>query len=242
MEIGGEENATLRITKDLDLAVLATDVLHFEEIRSFFVKEEGYSLKNSSKLSVFSPENIQIDLLPYGPIEIDHEILLGGTNGAFQVEGFQEACENAINIQYQELGEIKVISPGGFVLLKFIAFDDRPTAREKDLDDLSSFLSFSFSLFFDDIQEKHWDILASYSTTDNYSLEVGSHYLGRMLRKTVGSNDTLKNRISNILEDHLNPASNLLLINKLSIAAKVKAEDAVLALKALFQGFSDKLE
>lgn len=236
MELGGEIRYA-RFTRDIDLAVMVIDHANYERLRSYFVDYEGFTVSPRFDLSLFSSTGTPVDLLPYGPIEVNNEILLGSLAKAAQVHGFREACQAAVEVNYQDQGTCRVITAGGLFLLKLIALDDRPLNRANDVDDLSLFLRLAYALFLEDIQMNHWDIFTVYEADDNFSIQVGSQYLGRKLGEIVRRNETLIDRLTEILQGHLEKAPDGAISRALVHQQGFSQSQAHLSLEALFRGF-----
>ncbi len=83
---------------------------------------------------MLAPSGIQVDILPFGAMEIDADITLasqGLTN--VHVNGFMEVYQSGTQEIRVETGHnFKVATLPSIVLLKFIAFDDRPEHRIKE--------------------------------------------------------------------------------------------------------------
>lgn len=86
--------------------------------------------------------------------------------------------------------------------MKLIAFDDRPEKRTKDARDIASIISHFFDLQADLIYNDHTDLFTD--DNDNRSLEeISAIVIGREIRKIVGSNESLKERLHQILHSHI---------------------------------------
>ncbi len=81
---------------------------------------------------------ISIDLVPYGGVESTVKEIAFPPDEDFvmNTNGFAEAFENSIILQVEENFTVKVASLAGLVLLKFIAYNDRPQQRKRDLQDI----------------------------------------------------------------------------------------------------------
>ncbi|MEM7658361.1 MAG: hypothetical protein AAF399_19700, partial [Bacteroidota bacterium] len=163
---------------------------------------------------------------------------IGGMGKAAQVHGFQEACSEAVEVAYRDAGICHVIRAGGLLLLKLIALDDRPFHRANDVDDISLFLVRAYSLFLEDIQDHHWDILLEYEIDDHYDLQVGGHYMGRMIRKTAGDNPSLTQRLATILQGHEAAGPADALQRALIRQHQLTEEQAMICLQAALKGFT----
>ncbi|GAB4410402.1 MAG: hypothetical protein OHK0039_14770 [Bacteroidia bacterium] len=196
LELGGELRPA-RITRDADLAIFTTSLALYDHVQVYLVDHESFTKVTHLPHTLRSPGGVHVDLLPYGPVVSENnEVWLGGS--AFQVQGLQQACDGAVDVLLQGYGSFRVITPAALLMLKLLAFDDRPTHRYHDLDDVSRLLTSGYELFLDDIQTHHWDILTMYEVNDVYALQVGGYYLGRRLKEITISDRPLHARIADI--------------------------------------------
>lgn len=74
---------------------------------------------------------IQVDILPFGEIEINDEVKFEGTGLiSIKVNGFNEVYFAGTETVELSTGHtFKVATLPAIVLLKFIAYDDRPEVR-----------------------------------------------------------------------------------------------------------------
>jgi predicted nucleotidyltransferase len=238
LEIGGKKQPN-RMTRDIDFAVLATDLQNFEKITNYLVNNEGFGRNPLQPYSLFSPQQIQLDFLPYGAIEVHGEVTLAGMKSPLQVHGLEDACNGAQDILYKGGGIVRVIPPEGIMLLKLIAFNDRPTHRGNDIDDLSMLLISAFDLFLEDIQQNHWDILDRYEPNDTYSFVVGAHYLGRKMRQLSHSNEVLVTRLTSIISEHLAQGLKGELSRALIQVHELDEPSSLSTLQSFSSGFQD---
>ena len=78
---------------------------------------------------------VAIDLLPFGEIEENYTVNFNERYTDLHVLGFSEVLEEAVQVEIEE--KIANIPPlPGMVILKLIAWSDRPEERENDLSDI----------------------------------------------------------------------------------------------------------
>ncbi|MEM6261880.1 MAG: hypothetical protein AAGI38_05190, partial [Bacteroidota bacterium] len=119
-------------TKDADFAVFASSMEAYTQMKNVLVSEYQFDDSPRLPLTMLSPSGVWVDFLPFGPIEVSHEIPLSGFERAAQVHGLAEACSHAIPLEYEGMKAGNVVSLPGLVLLKLISLDDRPNHRLKD--------------------------------------------------------------------------------------------------------------
>ncbi len=68
-----------RKTKDLDFAVMISNKDDYEAVRSYLIAHNGFRATKGNSFIMISPAGVEIDILPFGEIEIDDEIKLSKT-------------------------------------------------------------------------------------------------------------------------------------------------------------------
>lgn len=147
---------------------------------------------------MFSPKEHQVDLLPFGEIEVEGKVMVPGTGlTQIAVNGFREVYEVALTpVDFEGEHIFKVCTLPGIVILKLIAYDDRPEHRQKDIGDVSRILQNYFEIESDLIYEHHIDLFES----DSELPLIAARVLGRQMRNILTRSDALKNRVVSIME------------------------------------------
>ena len=116
------------------------------------------------------------------------------------------------------------------MLLKFIAWDDRPEYRLKDLQDIAVILDNYFHRFSDDIYDNHSDLF------DNRELEeIAAYVIGRKIKSIIGDSADLKKRIIHILTD-----KQKAIAERLILKTEQGEADIVKVLQNLLDGILEK--
>lgn len=193
---GGKTSAG---TKDIDFAVLVASQEDYGNIRNH-LKDKGYSDTKENAYVLISPTGVQIDILPFGEIEIDESVkIIGEGMTSIRVNGFKEVYNAGTEEAELSTGHIfKAATLPAIVLLKLIAYDDRPEARLKDARDVASIVQHFFDLQSDFIYEYHVNLFEDESDKD--IVDIGAIVIGRELKKLCADNGALKKRIQDILE------------------------------------------
>ena len=144
-----------RGTKDIDFAIMISSINEYENLSASLVKEGFNNVK--APWTFYSDKfNVAIDLLPFGDIEEQDTVQFNERYSDLHVLGFKEVLENPEKIQIEE--KIVNIPPlPGMVVLKLIAWSDRPEERENDLTDILRIIEHYFEHNFDEIVEFHHD-------------------------------------------------------------------------------------
>ena len=191
-----------RQTKDIDFAVLAGSLADYQSVREYLKSHNSFAETKGNSFVMLTPDGIQVDIFPFGEIEIDDGVEIAGEGlTSIKVNGFKEVYQSGTEELETQTGHFfKVASLPAIVLLKLIAFDDRPEKRMKDALDIASILNHFFDLQADLIYEKHNDLFGDDTVTLE---EISASVIGREIKKIVGGNTTLLHRLINILEGHI---------------------------------------
>ena len=186
-------------TKDIDFAVLVSDESQYQKLRHFLIKEEDFTESSSNEYVLFNRQGHQIDLLPFGAVEIEGKKIVD-KQGLFHtnISGFKEVYEEGTEeVNFEGEYNFKVSTLAGIVILKLIAYDDRPEIRSNDIGDIAAIISHYFDLESDLIYDKHADLFAG----EEQSLErIAARVLGRQMKLILNRNALLKERIISILQ------------------------------------------
>lgn len=142
-----------RGTKDIDFAVMISSMNEFENI-SVALEAKGFN-KVAAPWTFYSATfSVAIDLLPFGEIEENYTVNFNDRNTDLHVLGFSEVMEEAVQVHIEE--KIANIPPlPGMVILKLIAWSDRPEERENDLSDILIIIQHYYDLAWEEIVEVH---------------------------------------------------------------------------------------
>lgn len=224
-------------TKDVDFAVLVANEQKYIELREFLIKREGFS-DSGNEYVLFDKRGNQIDLLPFGAVEIEGNKLVDHTGLIHtDVSGFKEVYESATReVNFDDKFRFKVSTLTGIVVLKFIAYDDRPEIRSNDIRDIGIIIKHYFELEADMIYEYHADLFSG----EEKSLEqIAARVLGRQMQPVLDKNVLLKQRILTILQINtasLNQSNIGLLLLKAGLPT---IEDAIVLLKEILAGIEE---
>jgi predicted nucleotidyltransferase len=191
-----------RATTDIDFAVLMKDSADFAAFKSYLLEVEGFSAYSGNAFVVIAPGGRQIDILPFGEIEKEGKVTVTGTGmTTIYVDGMKEVYEEGIpSFTFEEKITFKVCTLPGIVLLKLIAWDDRPEMRLGDLTDIADILYHFFNIYDEMIWAAHNDLFDDQQEL----ITISARVLGRQMGKILRRNPALNQRIMNLL-----PASGL---------------------------------
>lgn len=228
-------------TRDVDFAVLISNEDSYDELKQFLIQREGFTESSSNEYVLFDKSGQQIDLLPFGAIEIEGNRFIDNTGVIHtNISGFKEVYEAATDeVSFEGEYNFKVSSLAGIVLLKLIAYDDRPEMRSKDIQDIGTILNNYFTLENDMILDKHIDLIAD---AQNWEL-VSARVIGREMRSILDRNSLLKERVLAIINHNTTSAetSNIgrLLLGIIN-QSPLDLEEIVSLLKEIRKGIEDE--
>lgn len=153
-----------RRTGDLDLAVMVKSEEEFVRAKSALIDSKKYSQDPKQEQRLYFQKTICVDLVPFGGLENSERKIRLPPSHTFvmNVRGFQEAYEASNTLGLGEGLTVRIVTVEDLVLLKFIAWNDRPSERERDAEDIAYIFS-EYDKFapdtFDVLYEEHTDIL-----------------------------------------------------------------------------------
>jgi predicted nucleotidyltransferase len=180
-----------RGTKDIDFAIMISSIKEFEAIVSE-LKNYGFN-KVEAPWTLYNPAfNMVIDLLPFGEIEEKFTINFNERQTDLHILGFSEVLEEATSVQIEEKS-INIPSLPGMVILKLIAWSDRPEERSDDLYDILRIIEHYFDYNYDEIVEHHNDRFPEDQDLD--PIKVSARVLGRNASKFLTISEAIHHRI-----------------------------------------------
>lgn len=229
-----------RATKDIDIAIVVNDKEQFQQLKDYLTTEEKFqSVKENAFVLIYDGMH-QLDLLPFGAIEDkDRRVHVDGSGYTkIDVPGFAEVFEAGLpELELENGNRFKFCTLPGIVLLKLLAWEDRPEGRTKDIVDISEILDHFFSINDREIWEHHSDLFAD---ADVELPEIGARVLGRQMRKISIKNDSLYQRIRNLLENNIAAGEDSKMGMIMTGYFQNSVTDNIRLLEAMKQGFSEE--
>jgi predicted nucleotidyltransferase len=202
-----ESGKTSRRTKDIDFAIFAGNREEYGKVKEYLQTKEGYRDSRGNAFVLLSPGGTQVDILPFGDIEMDGVVEFDGTGLTdIKVDGLKEVFESGTASMNSDNGrQFQVASLAAIVLLKLVAYDDRPEKRLKDARDIGNILENYFELQSDLVYTNHNDLFSVEEVVfDQLTLqEVGAEVVGREIKKIIHNNVQLLQRVQTIVANHL---------------------------------------
>ena len=187
-----------RATRDIDFAIMFSTLDEYEGLAAA-IQEKGFKKLEAAWRFYHKKFDIKIDLLPFGKIEESGTIGFNNRTTDLHVLGFKEVLEDTTEIN---LGEIKVRVPplAGMILLKLVAWSDRPEVRNNDLYDILRIIEHYNDIEFEKNMELHFDAIPENEEYDE--VRFSARILGREVREYLDKSSELSERIMSILDEN----------------------------------------
>ena len=187
-----------RGTKDIDFAIMISSIKEFEAIVSK-LENQGFN-KVEAPWTLYHPKfNTVIDLLPFGEIEEQFTVNFNERYTDLHVLGFSEVLKETRSVQIEEKS-IQVPSLSGMVVLKLIAWSDRPEERGNDLYDILRIIEHYFDYNYDEIVEHHNDTFPEDNVLDQF--KVSARVLGRNASRFLHFSAAIHERILKTINEN----------------------------------------
>lgn len=175
-----------RATDDIDFGVAVENWEQYEKLKSALIATEKFRADNKMEQRLWQGRGInemKIDLVPYGGIESPvGTVTFPPTEFEMNTKGFAEAYQNSLKLKINDNAPIRIVSLPGLVILKFVAYDDRPFERQTDLQDIWYVMSNYLDAGNEDRLYEDSDLLAD----ENFNFRtVGARLLGRDIAKIL---------------------------------------------------------
>ncbi len=230
-----------RQTKDVDFAVLVGSQQNYEAIRNYLKENKNFRDTRGNSFVMLSPSGLQVDILPFGGIEIDDGVtFVGGGLNSIKVNGFMEVYQRGTeDLQLDTGHQFNVATLPSIVLLKLIAYDDRPERRSKDARDIADIIHHFFDLQPKLIySEGHLDLFSD-DVEDKTLQEISAVVIGREIKKIISANANLTERIKQILLNHIEKQDESTFIKNMMAETGITLEQAIAQLKNILHGLTD---
>lgn len=225
-----------RGTKDIDFAVMISSIKAYENI-SAALASKGFNKVDAPWTFYSEKFKVAIDLLPFGEIEENHIVNFDERYTDLHVLGFSEVMEEAVQVEIEE--KIANIPPlPGMVILKLIAWSDRPEERGDDLPDILRIIQHYYDLKWDEIVEKHFDTLDKEPFDQ---LMIAAEVLGRNSRLYLQKSEAISARVLSVLETNLEDASKSAIAREWAVKLDSDIEYAFDLLTAFQKGITHEI-
>jgi predicted nucleotidyltransferase len=202
-------NEQARGTKDVDFGVYIPNEKTYTQLKDKLVKDYSYTIVSTNAFRLISPNGISLDLLPFGEINKNNEDAReGAAILSINLDGFPEVYTIGLILTEIENDKIMICSIPSVVLLKLIAYDDRPEKRHKDPLDIDSILKHYPTIEMELIWAEY-TFLYEEDKEDLSTELIGIKVLGYEISKLIHENEQLTHRLLDILNRAIHSDSNL---------------------------------
>ncbi len=193
-------------TKDVDFGVYLPDENRYIQLKSKMIQNFGYVQSQENVFCLISPDGTPVDFLPFGEIENNSKLLIeskGLTN--IKLDGFKEVYQNGIRSVQIGSQTLNICTIPSVVLLKLIAFDDRPIYRSKDPLDIAYIINNYPHVEADLIWNKYHNLYEQELSHE----EIGVIVIGREMYHLIKDSNKLIARVVDILQRGIDLSSSL---------------------------------
>ncbi|MCV9388078.1 hypothetical protein [Reichenbachiella ulvae] len=190
-----------RGTKDIDFALMISSMQEYQAIGKS-LEGKGFRKAKEPWTYFFEKDNVVIDLLPFGEIQENDTEDFDKRYSDLHIIGFEEVLETPESVQIEE-SWVNIPPLSGMILLKLIAWNDRPEDRDNDLSDILRIIEHYYDLQFDQITEEHYDVLDVTDVKDFDEKRVAAEVLGREAKKYLDKSSEFRNAINRIISENL---------------------------------------
>ncbi|MDG2432321.1 nucleotidyl transferase AbiEii/AbiGii toxin family protein [Flavobacterium sp.] len=190
-----------RGTADIDFAIMVPDFDGYNSILERLCTL-GFSKTAENYRLYFDQTNTIIDFMPYGAIEQDYTVNFIEREISLSVLGFKEVGEKAeLFTPTEESYSIPVSPVEGILILKLVAWSDKPETRTKDLEDIATLLKHAWDFYETEAYEHHLDLFDA----DFEQNKTAARIIGRKMKPILEQNQKLKQTIITILTESIQP-------------------------------------
>ena len=228
-----------RTTGDIDFAVLVNVKETYVALKTYLTAQEEFQPIKENAFVLLWKNRFEVDLLPFGTIEeADGQVLLSGSGLTnIRLHGFAEVYEEGLpELNLEGKHQFKFCTLPGIVLLKMIAWDDRPEVRRDDIKDISDILNHFFDMYDEVIWENHYDL---FGDEDADLKHIAARVMGREMRKIAKRNEKLFARINGILDGNTHDLASSKMAAIMIEYFDNTVADNVQLLHQLKQGFTE---
>jgi predicted nucleotidyltransferase len=227
-----------RVTGDIDFAVFINDKGIYDSLKEYLITVEGFQASRENAFVLIWKGFVEVDLLPFGAIEgKGSKVSIEGTGlTTVNVPGFKEIYDYGMpEAKLEGLHQFKFCTLPGIVILKLIAYEDRPEIRRDDIKDISKILKHFFDMYQDEIFENHSDLFGE----DRELPDIAARVMGRDMSKIAKLNKSLFIRIKQLLENNTVDIRTSEIAKIMAEFFENTIEDNVKVLQQILIGFTE---
>lgn len=191
-----------RGTKDIDFAVMVSSFHDYDKIKDDLIVKGFNPVKDP--FTLFHPEyNAAIDLLPFGQIEENDTVNFEQRETIMNVLGFKETLAEPSVVLLNDVLTVEVPPLHGMVVLKLIAWSDRPEIRGSDLEDIFRIVKHYYDVVGESIFDEYSDLLDSDPFDEKL---IAARVMGRRISPILKRSAKLRDRVMSVLQENSSEA------------------------------------
>ncbi len=227
-----------RTTGDIDFAVLINQKGEYEALRDYLVAIEGFHPSKENAFVLIWKNGQEVDLMPFGRIEQGGRIKVQGTGlTTLHVTGFKEVYQAGLpEVELGSRYKFKFCTIPGIVLLKLIAWNDRPENRRSDIQDISEILVHYFGMFTEHIFEHHNDL---FGDEDDDLTSIAAQAIGREIGYIAKRDEALKALLLQIVKENTASAATSRIAAIMVNTLQNTVEANIILLQKMLQGIEE---
>jgi len=226
-----------RGTKDIDFAIMISTLQQFEEVVNDLEKA-GFNKVEAPWTLVHSEYEVVIDLLPFGEIEENNTVGFNERYTDLHVLGFKEVMKDSREYDIEDR-VVHVPPIPGMVILKLVAWSDRPEDRGNDPYDILRVIEHYNDLEFETNMLEHYDLIPE--EVDFDSRIFSARILGRKAKAYLDESEDLETRIFEVLEENTVNAEESRIAKSWAIEKGWDLEYGVSLLEEFKMGLSERV-
>ncbi len=185
-----------KATKDIDFAIMLSSLEVYDEVIEDLQKV-GFKKQEDPWRFSHNEYEITVDLLPYGEIEEKNTVNFVERKTELHVLGYKEILPDSR--QYEIEGRTVQAPPlPGMVILKLVAWSDRPEKRGNDLYDVIKIIDHYNDIEYEANMMEHFDLIPEEDEFDERMFSA--RILGRKAKTYLDESKDLETRIFEVLE------------------------------------------
>ncbi len=223
---------TYRTTNDADLVIYVETADNYHEFRQYLINHCSFTATTITQRLNFAAVSppLAVDIIPYSHLSEPYELYLNDREKTtISTLGLAEVANHTIELTFADLDiAMPIVSIESIVLLKLIAWHERPENRTHDITDIAHILQHYFEIATDVIYDDHNDLFV-----DNCQLPmIAARVLGKQIGHIVQPSEYLKNKIIELISAELTKNTDSRLLQQLIIDNEKETLNRILKRKS----------
>lgn len=179
---------TNRATRDIDFAVAVASWDEFDRLKDELIATGEFMPGANPHRLLFGtdPGAYPLDLVPFEGVEHEGEIAWPPEGkDIMNVAGYTDAYDSALEVEIEDQFQVKIVSLPAMVVLKILAWNDRPDRSKHASDVLLILSNYPRTGQFNRLWDEAEDLLTTYGHDHD---QVGAALLGRDAKRDIADN------------------------------------------------------